>query len=405
MHASSVAPLRVLVAIPNLSGGGAERMALQLCDRLAKRGVDVTLLVHENTGSLNHLLAPSLKIVFCGDKPYRRRHLPRLLRQTIEHARHADVLLAANEGRAGFLLTLASLVTKRPVVAWIHVDWRYFAAQSSWRTRAAMRLYGLAKAIVCVSQGALEGLNSVVAFSNQRTRVIYNGIDVAGVAQLASKPVAAEHAAWFERPTLVAVGRLDEQKDFASLISAHALLRRQGLDVNLVILGEGGLLDALRAQTRELGTEAHVHFPGFLENPYSYMRRATVFALSSRFEGFGIVLAEAMACEAVIVSVDCPSGPREVLGDGVAGLLVPPGSVESLATALGNALTDVPLRARLRQGSVLQARMFSLDACTTEWTALLHQVAGRDTPQPLEQETLPSSRPLAARAESVFPPN
>lgn len=145
-------------------------------------------------------------------------------------------------------------------------------------------------------------------------------------------------------------GSVDSAKDFPTLLRAFALLRRN-LDARLVILGQGEQAVELQAIARSLDVANAVDLPGFVENPAAYMRRASVFALTSAWEGFGMVLAEALAVGCPVVSTDCPSGPREILADGRYGPLVPVGDHVALAAALESLIRTPPSRDALRDAA------------------------------------------------------
>ncbi|MCZ6872143.1 MAG: glycosyltransferase, partial [bacterium] len=145
---------------------------------------------------------------------------------------------------------------------------------------------------------------------------------------------------WFEPgcpPVLLAVGRLAKQKDFGTLLRAFARLRRSQ-PARLLILGEGPERPALETLVRELGLEQDVRLPGFVDNPYAYMARASAFVLSSLWEGLPTVLVEALFCGAPVVATDCPSGPREILRGGELGGLVPMRDPVALADSMQMAL-------------------------------------------------------------------
>jgi glycosyltransferase involved in cell wall biosynthesis len=148
-----------------------------------------------------------------------------------------------------------------------------------------------------------------------------------------SPDVAPEHERFFDEPVILGVGRLAPQKDFAMLLEAFALVARSR-HVHLVVLGEGPEREALSQQAAALGVQHKVWLPGFVSNPLAYMRRARVFALSSRNEGFPSALVEAMEAGAGLVSTDCPFGPREILDGGRFGSLVPVGNASAFAAAL-----------------------------------------------------------------------
>ncbi len=134
-------------------------------------------------------------------------------------------------------------------------------------------------------------------------------------------------------PVVLGVGRLTRQKDFPTLLRAFARLRER-VDARLIILGEGEDRDALEALARELDIGDVTDLPGFVDNPYGWMRRANVFVLSSAWEGSPNALTEALYLGTPVVATDCRSGPRELLEDGRYGPLVPVGDTEALAGAI-----------------------------------------------------------------------
>jgi glycosyltransferase involved in cell wall biosynthesis len=188
----------------------------------------------------------------------------------------------------------------------------------------------------------------------------------------AMRPV---HHAWLEnrdRPVFVTAGRLVEMKDHRTLLRAFAIHLRQR-PARLMLLGGGPMLEELQALAQALGIGEHVAFEGFVSNPLPYMRAADAFVLSSRSEGFGNVLVEAMGCGTLVVSTDCPYGPADILGHGKYGILVPPRDPEPLAAALGRLLderADFPPEC-LRE----RARDFSYQACADNYAQLLHRLA------------------------------
>ncbi|MCF8469394.1 MAG: glycosyltransferase [Parvibaculum sp.] len=232
-----------------------------------------------------------------------------------------------------------------------------------WMIRWA---YRFADEIVAVSGGVAERVLSVPGVRPERVHVIHNPCWTPGIAARAAE--AADHP-WLGEggpPVILSAGRLEAQKDFGTLIRAFAaLLQRR--EARLIILGEGSLRSALEAQARQLGIEDSISMPGFIPNPFSFMARASVFALTSRHEGFGNVLVEAMACGTPVVSTDCPSGPSEILEGGRLGPLVPVGDADALAAALEQQI-DHPTAASSLQA---RAREFSTEIAADAYLALL----------------------------------
>jgi glycosyltransferase involved in cell wall biosynthesis len=169
---------------------------------------------------------------------------------------------------------------------------------------------------------------------------------------------------------VLAVGKLKRQKDYPTLVRAFARVRAHR-EARLVILGEGEERARIERFVKSLGIEADVYLPGFVENPFAWMARVSVFVLASAWEGLSNVLLEALACGCTIVSTDCPSGPREILADGAFGHLVPVGDDAALAAAIAAALSAPAQRER----SVARAAEFGFDAAVERYLAVLHRVS------------------------------
>ena len=175
---------------------------------------------------------------------------------------------------------------------------------------------------------------------------------------------------WFRdggSPVVLGVGRLVPQKDFTTLIEAFRLVLAER-SCRLLILGEGPMRGDIEDRARSFGLDERVSMPGWVENPYAFMARAALFVLSSRYEGFGNVLVEAMACGCPSVSTDCPAGPAEILED--PDLLVPVGDSRALATAMLRVLARPVERAVLRAS----AARFSVERAVDGYDNLIRAV-------------------------------
>lgn len=233
--------------------------------------------------------------------------------------------------------------------------------------RLIRRFYPWADAIVAVSQGVAEDLAKTTGLPRERIRVIYNPVVTPELLEKVRQPL--DHP-WFmpgQPPVILSVGRLTVQKDYPTLIRAFARVREER-PARLIILGEGEERPNLESLVRELGLQGDVSLPGFVENPYAYMARAVVFALSSAWEGFGNVLVEAMAVGTPVVSTDCPSGPAEILEGGKWGRLVPVGNPEMLADAIITTLKHQHDSTSM----VGRAQVFGLESIIGEYWEVLH---------------------------------
>jgi len=220
-----------------------------------------------------------------------------------------------------------------------------------WRIRKKMKhLYQAADGVLAISHGVAVDVLEMTGIAPAKVKIVPNPVVT---DKLIPQSMAAPDHPWFvqkDKPIVLGVGRLGRQKNFYLLINAFAELRKQR-DCRLVIIGAGRQQDRLIRLAEKLGVNGDVALIGFKENPYAFMRNADVFVLSSRWEGFGNVVAESLALGLPVVSTDCPSGPREILQDGKYGKLVPVDEIEALADAMRSTL-DSPLSAeQLMQGA------------------------------------------------------
>ena len=332
----------IAIYIPSLRGGGAERVMVTLANSFAGRGHKVDLVLVQAAGPYLAEVSDLVRVVDLGagrvlrSLPrlvwYLRRERPAVLLSALSHANVVAAIAHRLAASRSLLVLSERCAVSAPYESETNPSARWL--------RQLMRLtYPLADAVVAVSNGVRDDLAATIGLARDRIHTIYN--PVVDEHLLTRSHEAVSHP-WFEPgapPVVLGVGRLTPQKDFATLIRAFALVRQQR-HARLVILGEGELRSELEALIRSLRLQSDVSLPGFVNNPFSYMRRAAVFVLSSRCEGLPGVLIQAMACGTPVVSTNCPSGPAEILENGVWGRLVPVGDVEALAEAILATLDD-----------------------------------------------------------------
>ena len=204
------------------------------------------------------------------------------------------------------------------------------------------RFYPRTHGVIAVSEGVRQDLVQSCSLDESQVRTIYTPCYTSRILQQAQESV--EHP-WLERsrdtPVVLSAGRLAEQKDPCTLVDALARVR-QNMSCRLIILGEGPLREKIHTRAKEQGVDQALSLPGFTPNPYAWMAKADCFALSSVWEGFGRVLAEALSLGVPLVSTDCPSGPAEILANGKYGKLVPMQNSKALADAILQTLQEGP---------------------------------------------------------------
>ena len=398
---------RIALLLPNLAGGGAEACMLRTTDALLRRGFRVDLVLCERTGpllaevpagarviglpwapmplaralalaadpaGLRAMLAP----VLLAWRPAKQlSHLPGLVRYL--RAERPDALFAAMSAPnllAVWARRLAGVPT-RVLISEHNTLSAMLGGSRRWRDRHLPPLLGhayrLADGIVAVSDGVADDLARQSGLPRRRIATVYNPVVTPELAAMASEPVAHR---WFlpaAPPVVLAVGSLSARKDFPTLVRAFARLRKER-DCRLVILGQAASPKKTEEQRAELmalaaslGVAVDVDLPGFVANPFAYMARASVFVLSSAFEGLPGVLIEALACGCPVVSTDCPSGPAEILDGARFGPLVPVGDDRAMAVAIAATLERPLAAATLRE----RGAMFSVDRAVDRYVDLM----------------------------------
>ena len=388
--------LHVGFVLPSLSGGGAERSILRLAQSLIARGHRADLVIPRFAGDYRDAIPLGMRVwrarlpgtdrqllravqragvqveamtvnpivaartwlvlarrypaipVLRGSGMRSIYPLAHFLAQYIREVR-PHVLVSALPGPNTVAVCAAELTDRAvPVVVTVHVN---VAAHYEREWLAAARtLYPLADAVVAVSRGAAGSVRRSLGMDAERVRTIYNGVPADSIRRLAQEEVTHPWFADGEPPVILSVGREAPMKDYPTLVEAFGLARRE-VDSRLVILGRlsAPYRARLKSLARSHGVEGDLGFVGFDENPYRYMRRTGLLALSSRSEGLPTVILEALACGTPVVSTDTPYGPREILGGW--GDLPPVGDAPALARALvatlrGERPTEEALRAR-----------------------------------------------------------
>jgi glycosyltransferase involved in cell wall biosynthesis len=229
--------------------------------------------------------------------------------------------------------------------------------------------YRAADLVVVTSRGVADDLVQSFGISSDHVRVVPNPVDLAGIAAAAQDPLDPADAAAWTPPVIVAAGRLAEVKNYPLLIEALDLLR-QRTPARLFILGEGDQAPVLRTLIQARGLDNVVRLCGFQDNPWKYMAKADVFVLTSRYEGFGNVLVEAMACGVPVVATSSP-GTRDIVDPGVDGLLVERHEPAAVAAALEQVLGAATLRRQMSEAARRHIERYRTEAVASAYDRVL----------------------------------
>lgn len=397
-HADIEYPKHIALFISNFKGsGGAERAMLNLACGLTAQGHRVDLVMACCEGHFLDRIPPSVRVLDLKVRSPRQSLsvLPRLGRDLWFWIRllasKPHYVLGALPGLAGYLKRerpealiaaldypnivavvardLAQVTTRVIVTAHSTLSVKMATARKPRITTKAevdRRFYPRADAVVAISRGVADDLAQVLDLPAARISTIYNPVVSTDLASQAAEPLSHPWFAGGAPAVILAAGGFKAAKDHATLLKAFAVARAER-SLRLIILGEGKLRDVLTRQAQALGIAEDLHMPGFVDNPFQYMARASLFVLSSIFEGLPMVLVEALACGCPVVSTDCPNGPKEILDHGRYGSLTPVADEKALARAILRALETPYDKSRL----MARGWDFSVERATEKYLDLI----------------------------------
>ncbi|GAB4239730.1 MAG: hypothetical protein Kow0049_27230 [Stanieria sp.] len=370
--------LRVLFVLPAFYRNGAVNLIINLADQLALLDLDVEILALSDQESHSPMPKQSVKTsVALEANQSVRQALPILLNRLLKSAFNSDIIVLTWEnGPALWWSSLVAYILRKPTIAIVQNNIQKSWAQYPSRIGQVVRrwAYEQTQAVVCVSKALITSVEPEV--NAKMITSIPNGIDIERVQTLAKLPCSSllrtDHI-----PFMVGIGRLVPQKGFDLLIKAHAAVIEKGIAHHLVLIGEGNEHTTLSELAANLGVSDSVIFLGFSNNPYSTLARASLFCLSSRYEGMPLSLMEASVLGVPMIATDCLTGPREILADGLYGDLVATESVEALSSAIERHFLEPQRLVTKAQASAQQAERFSMRTCAERYSELLHHCVAK----------------------------
>jgi len=376
---------KVVFIIPTLGGGGAERVFLHIIRNLDRSKFIPLVVLFEEKGELLSELPADIGLTILKQdagtyKMYGTvfiklaRQLSRLMRNE-----RPDTVVSFM-WYTNFVTLIARILSRISVK--VIVSERYGLAVSFegkmvefLRGLAIRFFYPGADMVIVNSRVMGKQLKEMFHIHEGKIAAIYNPVDINKISIMAVED--AEHA-WFREhiPIITGIGRFTRQKGFDYLIKAVHRLNGDGAECRLVLLGKGPEEGNLKKLATDLGIDDKVLFPGFQQNPYKYLARATIFVLSSFYEGFPNVLLEAIALGIPSVATRCPTGPDEIITDGKNGLLVPPGDHVTLGTAIRKLLQDKSMRCQFSEAGKRRAQDFEVKNIVRQYEKTIENVCG-----------------------------
>jgi len=377
--------VKILLFTNSLAGGGAERAAATLANAWARRDWEVTVVTLERQSDDFYQLDVRIRRIALNLSGQSRNVVHGLLqnlrravalRKVLKQLRPAVALSLMSTPNV--LLALAARGLPGLATVGSERDYPPHAPLGAIWTRLRRSMYGRLGAVVVQTHETARWIQS--HSSAKRVAVIPN----ATLWPLPPQPplISPQSVLPLERKVVLAVGRLAPVKNFGVLIDTFAQLASRHGHWDLVILGEGGERAALEARVRQYGLRNRVFLPGIAGNVGQWYAHAGLYVMTSRSEGFPNTLAEALAHGLPAVSVDCDTGPRDIIRHDIDGLLVPPGDAPALADALERLMGDADLRAAFGARAQDARQRFSIEQITARWEALFSDLVPAQAAKP-----------------------
>lgn len=376
--------MKTAMIVNRLGGGGAQRSAILIAENWPAAAGHCSIIAARTGTYASAIPAPEDVSILSPNwpSPFSMLLFAFRLRRHLMTFR-IDVVVTHVFGLTHLVLALRALRIIRSQV--VVVEQNHFSSTIRIRFGPIRRrliveltkvLYRRAERVVAVSWGVARDLEAILGRREGSAAVIYNPIDVEKVRQSTQsdlpngdEPRLARQFQGLRRPIVISVGRLEAQKDHATLLRAVAQTKE--VVGSLVILGDGSLRSEIETTAHDLGIRATLWLPGFVNDPWWFMARSDVFVLSSVHEGFGNVIVEALACGLPVVSTDCESGPAEILRERDDGSLVPVADAHALANKIRQRL-----RSPARHGYSANLQTYDPKRVAMKYAALCASIHG-----------------------------
>jgi GalNAc-alpha-(1->4)-GalNAc-alpha-(1->3)-diNAcBac-PP-undecaprenol alpha-1,4-N-acetyl-D-galactosaminyltransferase len=366
--------MKITLVILNLELGGAERVLVLLAQGLLQRGHAVSVITFAGDDTDFYSLPPGIDRValnsYQKSLPLIQRIHPTItrligLRRAIKEIQ-PDIIICFM-APVNILTVLALFNTKYPIVGSEHTSPTIIPCSQPWES-FRQATYRRLKKLVSVSHGIDDELSWL---NRDKRTVIHNPfLPISKSLDLLTYPTGVRS----NKKLIVAMGRLAPEKGFDLLLRAFKRIKDDFPDWQLLILGDGKLRNELEQLSENLELSESVVFVGNINNPFPLLQSAELFVLSSRTEGFPMAAGEALACGLPVIATDCSHGVRELIRDGIDGVLVPNQDITALATAMKHLMSDEKERNRLASRTVEVVERFSLDKALDCWETLIAEV-------------------------------
>ena len=362
---------KVLIVTDSLRGGGAEKVLYDILKnidlkkyridiflifnygiykyKIEELGISIEGLFNERKDLINNIFYKKLKSLLIKISRWIYCKYPFLIKKL--KRKEYDIEIAFLEGYSTSLIANRKNNSKK--IGWVHID---LEKHKIVDRKLESKSYNKIDKIICVSNDSKKSVENLYPELKAKIEVIYNPIPK---EEILKNGLKESNIYSIEKVNLITVGRLNKQKGYDILLKTHNELLKEGLDYNLYILGEGEERKKLEQYIKDNNIEKNTFLLGFKENPYPYIKEADIFISSSRYEGYPLVICEAICLEKPIIATKC-TGPNEILEGGKYGLLAEVESVESLRENMKKLISSEELRKKYSKLSKERSKIFDI---------------------------------------------
>lgn len=373
----------LLFLITSLSGGGAERVLVDILKGINKKLFNVHLAVEKLEGEYLPLIPDDIQTIVLSKEnslsPIKRI---KLLNSVIEEYA-IDVAIGFMQGPNKTIMR-SKLLSKNnyKTILTEHNNPKLNYHKSSSYLIKALRvfemkfLYKKSDKIITVSEGIKNFLVDQWSIKQEKITVIYNPVDIKKIRNKLKENVEFDWGALQNFKIIIAIGRLVEQKGYQDLLNVFKIVKTS-VPSKLLILGKGPLENELRNLATELGLIDDLYMLGFVDNPWTFLKNSDLYLSTSKWEGFHLTIVESMACGTLPVATDCNYGPREIIENNVDGLLVPVNKVEVIASEVIKILNDDKRRKKMAKMAISKPEKFYLNKIVAKYEKTIRETLNR----------------------------
>lgn len=374
---------KILFMIDSLNGGGAEKVLINILNRLDYNKYDVTVFLIYGEGIYLKYVPDNVKIKYLtlgnntiNNWNFIKKYIYKLYRKILFAIVNFfkgspiykfiikdkyDIEISFIEGLTCLYVGNSSNKASKKI-SWIHID---LEKRKTLKPKKEIKALNAMDKIVCVSNGSKNSILNMYPHLEEKIQVIYNPIDKEEIIRKSNEIIEYKKM----KITVITVGRLEYQKGHNVLIQAHKDLIDEGIDHELIIIGEGSLHKEIEQQIKRDNLEANVKLLGYIENPYPYIKAADIFVLPSLYEGFSLVIAEALILGKPVIATKCV-GPTELL-DNKYGVLIEPNDVDNLKLHMKQMILDEKNRQHYSKLSIKRSEIFDINSIIDSISQLL----------------------------------